>query len=108
MLSGEIMTKRAKRVLYPLFWITLLNFVLFCIRWQFTGASGQAGEVDGNGYTVVEHGHTLHLTANTYWLARIHVVSVVVCIVAGVIARAYFFAQGDLKKLKSRKTDGNR
>lgn len=98
MLSGEITSQKAKRVLYPLFWITLLNFVLFCVRWQITKASGQAGMVDESGYTVVEHGQSFHLTTTVYWLGRIHLLSVLVSILTVVVVRAYFFHTGDLKK----------
>jgi hypothetical protein len=39
-LSGETTSRRAKRVLYPLLLIYLVDFVSCIIRWQMTGYSG--------------------------------------------------------------------
>src|SRR2546422_6940366 len=98
-LSGEVTSPRAKRVLYPILLIGLLNFVSSAIRWQLTGYSGfTTGTPDGAGYSVVEHGHTIHLTAGQYGLGRIQIVILFLGGVLWFIARAYFFRTGDLKR----------
>ena len=99
--SGEVTSRRAKLVLYPLLVVYLLNFVSSAIRWQMTGYSGfTTGTPEGPGYSVVEHGHTIHVTASQYWLGRIQIVILIVGVVAWFIARAYFIRTGDLRREK--------
>ena len=102
MLSGEIISKKAKRVLYPVFFIFLFNFILFLIRWQVTKDSGATvGVVEGDGYRIVEHGHTLYVTSAEYWLSRMQLVSLAVCFMAVLATRIHFYRTGDLKKTTS-------
>jgi len=99
MLSGEIISVRAKKVLYPIFFIALLNFVLFAVRWQMTNDSGMTiGKAESGGYRLVEHGRVVYVSGQEYLLARIQGVSLVACFAALFIARAYFSHTGDLKK----------
>jgi hypothetical protein len=87
--------------LYPLLIVYLLNFVSSAVRWQLTGYSGfTTGTPDAAGYSVVEHGHTIHVTAGQYWFGRIQVVILFVGVVVWFIARAYFFRTGDLRREK--------
>ena len=61
MITGEITSARAKRILYPFLFTFLLYFIVLVVRWQMTGASGfTTGSPEGSGYSVVEHGRTLH------------------------------------------------
>jgi len=100
-LSREVTSRRAKRVLYPLLTVSFLNFVSFVVRSQLTGYSGiTTGTPDGAGYSVVEHGHTIHVTAGQYWFARIQIVILLVGVVVWFITRAYFFRTGDLRREK--------
>jgi hypothetical protein len=100
-LSGEVTSRRAKRVLYPLLVVYLFNFVSSAIRWQVTGYSGfTTGAPDASGYSVVEHGHTMHVTACQYWLGHIQILILVVGVGAWFVARAYFFRSGDLRREK--------
>ena len=99
--SGEVTTRRAKRVLYPLLIVYLLNFVSAVILWQLTGYSGlTTGAPDAFGYSVVEHGRVIHVTAGQYWLGRIQCLILIVGVVAWFIARAYLFRTGDLRREK--------
>ena len=100
-LSGEISSRRAKRVLYPILIIYLLNFISTAVRWQLTGYSGfTSGTPDGAGYSVVEHGRTIHVTTGQYDLGRIQMVVLFVGVAAWFIARAYFFRTGDFRREK--------
>jgi hypothetical protein len=99
--SGEVTSRRAKRLLYPLLVVYLLNFVSSAVRWQVTGYSGfTTGAAEASGYSVVEHGHTIHVTAGQYWLGRIQILILIVGVVAWFVARAYFFRTGDLRREK--------
>jgi hypothetical protein len=101
-LSGEVTSRRAKLVLYPILVIYLLNFVSSAVRWQITGYSGfTTGTLDGSGYSVVEHGHTIHVTPGQYHFGRIQMVILFVGVAAWFIARAYFFRTGDLRREKN-------
>lgn len=98
-LSGEAASERARRVLYPLIIVYLLNFVSIAIRWQITGYSGfTGGTPDPAGYSVVEHGHTIHVSAGQYWFGHAQIVVLVIGAAAWFIARAYFFGTGDLRR----------
>jgi hypothetical protein len=98
-LSGEIASTRAKRVLYPLLIVYLLNFVSSVVRSQITGYSGfTGGTPDPAGYSVVEHGHTIHVSAGQYWFGHAQVIVLVIGAAAWFIARAYFFRTGDLRR----------
>ena len=100
-LSGEITSRRARRVLYPILVIYALNFFSLMVRWQMTGYSGLSGGTsDAAGYSVVEHGHTFHVTAGQYWLGKVQFLILVAGIVAWFVARAYFFRTGDLRREK--------
>jgi len=100
-LSGEVTSQKARRVLYPLLIVYLLNFVSSAIRWQITGYSGfTSGTPDRAGYSVIEHGHTIHVAAGQYWCGRMQIVILVVGATAWFIARAYFFRTGDLRREK--------
>jgi hypothetical protein len=102
-LSGEVTSRKAKLVLYPLLLIYLFDFVAMVVRLEMTGYSGfRYGTPDGAGYSVVEHGHTIHLTAGQYWLGRIHLLSLFLGLLAWFIARAYLFRTGDLRREKKR------
>lgn len=94
--SGEIRTHKAKRVLYPLLLVYLINFVSFVVRSQLTGYYGTTGAPDTAGYSVVEHGHTFHVTAGQYWLSRIQILLLIAGVIAWFVARACFFRTGDL------------
>jgi hypothetical protein len=98
-LSGEVASKRAKRVLYPLLIVYLLNFVSSVVRSQITGYSGfTSGTPDPAGYSVVEHGHTIHVSAGQYWFGHAQIIVLVIGAAAWFIARGYFFRTGDLKR----------
>jgi hypothetical protein len=100
-LSGEITSRRAKRVLYPLLVIYLFNFISLVVRWQITGYSGfTSGTPEGAGYSVIEHGRTIHVTAVQYWLGHTQLLILIVGLVAWFVARAYFFRTGDLRRDK--------
>jgi hypothetical protein len=67
-LSGEVASKKARSVLYPLLIVLLLNFISSVVRSQITGYSGfTSGTLDRTGYSVVEHGHTIHVSVAQYW-----------------------------------------
>ncbi len=98
------MSSKAKKILYGVFFVSLLNFLLFIVRWQMTGDSGVTrGEAESGGYRLVEHGRIVHVTAGEYLLSRVQIVSLGVCFVAWFIARAYLFRTGDLKRPDSTK-----
>ncbi len=100
-LSGEVTSRRAKRVLYPILLIYLLNFVSSAIHLQLTGYSGfTTGTPDEVGYSVVEHGRTIHVTSGQYWLGRVQLLILVVGLVTWFVARAHFFRTGDLRREK--------
>jgi hypothetical protein len=100
-MSGEITSRKAKLVLYPILVIYILNFVSLAVCWQITGYSGfTAGTADGTGYSVVEHGRTMHVTTAQYRLGRIQVVTLFLGVAIWFIARAYFFRTGDLRREK--------
>jgi hypothetical protein len=99
--SGEVTTRRAKLVLFPLIIIYVVDFFSSIVRWQLTGYSGfTSGSHEATGYLVVEHGHTIHVTAGEYWLGHIQIIILVVGLVAWFAARAYFFHTGDLRREK--------
>ena len=78
-LSGEVTSRRAKRVLYPLLIVYLLNFVSSAVRWQMAGYSEFATSTPkGADYSVIEHGHTIHVAAGQYWLGRIQILVLIV------------------------------
>ena len=96
------MSSKAKRILYALFFVFLLNFVLFIVRWQMTGDSGATpGKAENGGYRLVEHGRIIHVSRGEYLLSRVQIMSLGVCFVAVFITRAYFCRTGDLKRLDS-------
>ncbi len=100
-MSGETTSRRAKRVLYPLLLIYFFNFVSSVVRWRITGYSGfTTGVPEGEGYSVIEHGHTIHVTAGQYWLGHAQLLVLIIGLVAWFVARAYFFRTGDLKRDK--------
>jgi|ERR1039457_686820 hypothetical protein len=100
-LSGEVTTPRAKRVLYTILVLTVLNLVLSGVRVYMTGYSGfTTGTPDATGYSVVEHGRRIHVTAGQYDLGRIQVILLVLGVVVWFIARAYLSRTGDLKREK--------
>jgi hypothetical protein len=99
--SGETMSRKAKFVMFPLLLIFLLNFILSIIRWQHTGFSGfTAGTPEPGGYSVVEHGHTFHITPTEFWFGRSQAVIFIASFVAWVVARMYFLHNGDIKRNK--------
>lgn len=99
MLSGETISAKARKVLYPLFFIALLNFILFAVRWQMTGDSAATiGEVEKGGYRLVEHSRTVHVSEREYLFARIQGVSLLACFAAFFVTRIYFSHTGDLVK----------
>ena len=98
-LSGETTSRRAKRLLYPMLLIYLVNFISSIVRWQITGYSGfTSGTAEGSGYSVIEHGRTIHVTAAQYWIGHTQGLILIVGLVAWFVARAYFFRTGDLRK----------
>ena len=100
-LSGEVTSRRAKRVLYPLLIVYLLNFVSSAVRWQMAGYSGfTTGTPEGAGYSVIEHGHTIHVTTGQYWVGRVQMVILFVGVIAWFVTRAYLFRTGDLRREK--------
>jgi hypothetical protein len=91
-LSGETTSRRAKRVLYPLLLIYTFNFFSSVVRWQISGYSGfTTGTPERAGYSVIEHGRTIHVTAWQYWLGHFQLLILIVGLVAWFVARAYFF-----------------
>jgi hypothetical protein len=97
-LTGEITSPRAKRVLYPLAAVYLINFVLIAIRWQLTSYSGFAvGTPQDGGYSVIEHGQSIHLTTSQYWLGRLQILFLILGMLTWFITRAHFFRTGDLR-----------
>ncbi len=98
-LSGETTSRRAKRVLYPLLLIYTVNFFSSVVRWQISGYSGfTSGVPEREGYSVIEHGRTIHVTAAQYWLGRFQLLILIVGLVVWFVARAYFFRTGDLRR----------
>jgi len=98
-LTGEITSPRAKRVLYPMLAAYLINFILAAFRWQMTGYSGlTSGTPEQPGYSVVEHGRSFHVSTSQYWLGRLQIVLVIFGVLAWFIVRAYFFRTGDLRR----------
>ena len=86
LLSGETTPRRAKRVMFPLFLFSFLDFVSYIIRWQLSGFSGfTAATPEGAGYSVVEHRRTFHLTPGQLWLGRIQAVIFIVCLSCGLV-----------------------
>ena len=99
MLSGETISKKAKWIIYPIFFIFLFDFILFLIRWQLTGDSGTTtGKIVDDDYRIIEHGRTINVSGTEYFFCRIQLISLVVCFFAVIISRVYFFRTGDLKK----------
>ena len=100
-LSGEVTSRSAKRVLYPIIIISILNFVSSVVRWQVTGYSGfTRGTPDGAGYSVVEHGRRIYLSAGQYRLGRLQIAILFVGVVVWFMARVYFSRTGDLRREK--------
>src|SRR5437867_9534063 len=98
-LSGEITSRRAKRVLYPILLIYTFNLFSSIVRWQITGYSGfTSGVPEREGYSVIEHGRTINVTAAQYWLGHFQFLILIVGLVAWFVARAYFFRTGDLRR----------
>ena len=88
-------------MLYPILVVYVLNFVSSVVRWQLTGYSGfTTGTPEGAGYSVVEHGRTIHVTLGQYCLGRIQMFILFVGVAAWFIARACFFRTGDLRREK--------
>src|SRR5580765_5141100 len=57
LISGETTSRKAKRVIFPLFLVYFFDFISSIVRWQLTGFSGfTAAAPEGAGYSVVEHG----------------------------------------------------
>ena len=101
LLTGEITSRKAKRVLFPLCLILFVNFVAFAIHYWSLGASAfPGGRIESGHYYVIEHGHRVDFTPAQYWLSYIHGVSVVVGILAWFAIRTYFRHTGDLKREK--------
>lgn len=100
-ISGETTSRRAKRVLFPLFLIYFLDFISSTIRCGLTGFVGfESVTPEKAGYSVVNHGHTFYLTPGELLLGRIQALVFIVCFVAWFLARAYFLHTGDLKRDK--------
>ena len=98
-ITGEITSRRAKRVLYPIIAVYLINFVVIVIRLQITGYSGiTVGTPQPGGYSVVEHGHAIYVTTGQYWLGRIQMLILIVGMLAWFVARAHLFRTGDLRR----------
>jgi hypothetical protein len=101
LISGETTSRRAKRVMFPLFLIYFFDFISSTIRWGLTGFSGFTTVTpDGSGYVVVEHGHTFHISSGEFLLGRIQALIFIVCFAAWFIARFYFLNTGDIKRDK--------
>lgn len=99
MLSRETISRRGKKILFPIFIAFLLDFLLFAIRWQMTGDSGTVtGQRENSGFLLVEHGRTIHVSALEYVLCRFQLASLVLLFVSLFIARAYLLWSGDVRK----------
>jgi hypothetical protein len=102
LISSETTSRRAKRVMFPLFLIYFLDFIAFMIRCGLTRFAGfESVMPEVGGYSFVEHGHTYHITPGEFWLGRIQAVVLIFSFVALFIARTYFLHSGDLKRNKS-------
>jgi len=92
---GQIISARAKRVLYPAYAVWLCVFVSFVADLIALGTSAfPGGRIEGARHFVVEHGKTIDLTAGQFWLSYTLGISVVA--VLGVLI-AVFYWRGDLK-----------
>ena len=99
--SGETTSRRAKRILFPLFLIYIFDLISSVIRCGLTGFFGfESATTEKAGYSVVNHSHTYHLTPGEFWLGRIQTFIFIVSFVAWFLVRAYFSQTGDLKRDK--------
>ena len=108
-MTGEIASRKAKRVLYPIIGIYLANFVLMAVRWQMIGYSGvTAGRREDGGYAVVEHGQAVFVSAGEYWFSRIQVFILIAGLFVWFIARARLLRSGDLRSAAKYVSPGSR
>ena len=99
--SGETTSRRAKRILFPLFLIYILDLISSGVRCGLTGFFGfESVTTEKAGYSVVNHSHTYYLTPGEFWLGRIQAFILIVSFVAWFLTRAYFSHTGDLKRDK--------
>jgi|HubBroStandDraft_1064217.scaffolds.fasta_scaffold387055_2 hypothetical protein len=99
--NGEVTSRRAKLVLYPIILLYVADFISMFFHMGATGYSGiTSGTLEPGGYSVVEHGHAIHVTVTQYWLGRAQMIILVVGLATWFIARAYFFHTGDLRREK--------
>jgi len=97
--SGEVTTRRAKLILFPILLVYLTDFVAMIVQWWLTGYSGiTSGTRDSTGFVVIEHGHTVHVTKGQYWFGHLLIAILLVGLVAWFTARAHLFHTGDLKR----------
>ena len=99
--SGDVTTPRAKRILVPMMIAYTIVFALTVAHSIFAGYSGLArGTAEGTGYSVVEHGIRTHVTWGHYWLAKLLITLVVVNTAIWFIVRAHLSSTGDLRRGK--------
>lgn len=91
----HIMSKRAKRVLYPALAVVWVMFLSFLVH-DAPPAFPDGRIVDGR-YLVENHGRIIELTARQYWFSYIHGVVVVAVFAVTAVLVLIFYALGDLK-----------
>jgi hypothetical protein len=95
------LTPKAKRVLYPLLFMGILNFTSY---WFHSGSLPASafpfgGSLHEGNYIVRDHGRDHELTPTQFWLSYVHGASVAVIVIVYLGALLRFRQTGDLKRV---------
>jgi len=94
----QITSRRAKRVLLPLWIFAVINFVFFFI-YTITnrGTAFIAGKHDETGYYIIDHGIRVDFDATTYWVGCVQGWLMLISVVLSILCAWFFYCKGEIK-----------